>query len=167
MFYTISLPTIDRALGNLEYVLRKGEANAEERGIDPVVFIRSRLAPDMSDLLGQVEVATSQAKACPHRLTGSTPPVYEDMDETFASLYERIAMARGELAKFSAEDIDPTVMRKFMVPLGTDEREFVGGAYIFGFMLPNIYFHCTTAYNILRHNGVPLGKIDFFGGGNL
>jgi len=162
---SVSLPTIDRALSNLEHVLKKGEANAVEREIDPVVFVRSRLAPDMHDLLGQVEIVTSIAKACPHRLTGSTPPVYKDMDENFAALYARIAMTRDELAKFSAEQIEPTMTRKFTVPLGPTEREFMGGEYIHGFMLPNVYFHCTTAYNILRKNGVPLGKMDFFGGG--
>lgn len=166
-FYNSSLPTLDRALGNLEHVLKKGEANAEERDIDPGVFITARLAPDMQTLAGQVDIATSLIKAVPHRLVGTTPPVYDEELNTFEALYARIAKARAEIGSYGAEQIDPTLGRKFIVPIGPNEREFVGGEYIHGFILPNVYFHCTTAYNILRHNGVPLGKLDFFGGGGL
>jgi len=163
-FYQSSLPTLDRALANMEHVLKKGETNAEERGIDPSVFITARLAPDMQTLAGQVDIATSLIKAVPHRLVGTTPPVYDEDLDTFEALYSRIAKARAEIGGYSADQIEPTMTRKFTVPLGPNEREFVGAEYIHGFILPNVYFHCTTAYNILRHNGVPLGKMDFFGG---
>ncbi|NNC36405.1 MAG: DUF1993 domain-containing protein [Acidimicrobiales bacterium] len=164
-FYQSSLPTLDRALVNLEHKLKKGEANAKERDIDPEVFISARLAPDMFTLAGQVDVATSLIKAVPHRLLGTTPPVYDEDLDTFEALYARIAKTRAEIGGYTAEQIDPTISRKFSIPLGPTEREFVGAEYVHGFIIPNVYFHCTTAYNILRHNGVPLGKLDFFGGG--
>lgn len=164
-FYQSSLPVLDRALANLEHVLKKGEANAKERDIDPSVFLNARLAPDMATLAGQVDISTSLIKACPHRLVGSTPPVYNEDLDTFEALYTRIAKTRAELAGFTAAQIDPTMTRTFEVPLGPNKREFMGAEYIHGFILPNTYFHTTTVYNILRHNGVPLGKVDFFGGG--
>ena len=166
-FYQSSLPTLDRALANMEHVLKKGEANAKERGIEPDVFITARLAPDMQTLAGQVDIATSLIKAVPHRLTGTTPPVYDEPLDTFEALYARIAKARAEIGGYDATQIDPTMTRRFEVPLGPNKREFVGAEYVHGFILPNVYFHCTTAYNILRHNGVPLGKLDFFGGGGM
>jgi len=96
-----AMSVVDAALVNLNHILKKGEANAAERGIDPDIFLNARLAPDMYNLKRQVYVVTSLAKACPHRITGSEPPVYEDTEETFEALYARIAKARGELAKFS------------------------------------------------------------------
>lgn len=160
-----AMGAVDTALNNLDHILKKGAANAQERGIDPSVFLSARLAPDMFTLTGQVFVATSLAKACPHRIVGSEPPVYEDTETTFEDLYARIAKARGELAKFSSADIDGKEAREFSVKMGPNSRDFTGISYLSGFMIPNIQFHVTTAYNILRHNGVPLSKIDFFGGG--
>ena len=165
--YNACVPVLDRLLSNLEYVLKKGEANAAERGIDPEVFLNARLAPDMATLTKQVQIAASMSKVCPHRLVGSTPPVYEDTESTFEELYALIAKARAEVNSFTPEMLNGTEGRTFSVKLGPTEREFVGIAYHSGFILPNVTFHCTTAYNILRHNGVPLGKMDFFGGGNL
>lgn len=164
-FYNSYAPVLDRALRNLEHVLKKGEANAEERGIDPEIFLTARLAPDMHNLIGQVEVATSVAKASPYRLVGTEPPAFADMENNFASVYDRIAQTRAQIAKFSADEINPTISRAFSIQLGPNKREFIGQFYVHGFLLPNIYFHCTTAYNILRSNGVPIGKFDFFGGG--
>lgn len=155
---------VDTALNNLVHILKKGEANAKERGIDPSVFLSARLAPDMFTLVGQVLVATSLAKACPHRLVGTEPPVYNDTETTFEELYARIEKARGELAKFTRQDIDGKESREFSIKMGPNLREFTGVSYLSGFILPNIHFHVTTAYNILRHNGVPLSKIDYFGG---
>ncbi|MGJ8562416.1 MAG: DUF1993 domain-containing protein [Alphaproteobacteria bacterium] len=165
--YNASIPALDRLLGNLDYVLKKGEANAKERGIDPSVFLTARLYPDMAPLTKQVQIAASMSKMCPHRLVGSTPPVYDDAETTFEELYALIAKARKEINSFTPEQINGTETRKFTVKLGPVEREFIGIAYSSGFTIPNVTFHCTTAYNILRHNGVPLGKMDFFGGGNL
>jgi hypothetical protein len=164
-FYQSSLPVLDRALVNLEHVLKKGEANAKERGIEPDVFVNDRLAPDMLTLGGQVNVATSLIKACPHRLVGTEPPVYDEALDSFDALYARIAKTRTELARYGATDIDSMMTREFTVQLGPNEREFTGLDYVHGFIIPNTYFHCTTAYNIFRKNGVPLGKLDYFGGG--
>lgn len=166
-FYLSSLPVLDRALANMEHVLKKGEANAKERDIDPSVLINARLAPDMQTLAGQVDIATSLIKAAPHRLVGTEPPVYDEDLDSFDALYARTAKARAEIGGYNAEQIDPTMTRKFTVALGPNNREFMGVEYVHGFIIPNVYFHCTTAYNILRHNGVPLGKVDFFGGGGL
>ncbi len=155
---------LDRALENMNHVLKKGEANATERGIDPSVFLNARLAPDMFNLIGQVQVAASIAKACPHRIVGTEPPVYENTEESFADLYALIAKARGELASFTRGDIDGKELREFSVKLGPTVRDFTAIAYLAGFSIPNVHFHATTVYNILRHNGVPIGKLDFFGG---
>lgn len=165
--YNACIPVLDRLLSNLEHVLKKGEANAAERDIDASVFLNARLAPDMATLTKQVQIAASMSKMCPHRLAGTTPPAYEDTESSFEELYALIAKARKELASFTPEQLNGTETREFSIKLGPVEREFVGIAYNTGFIIPNVLFHCTTAYNILRHNGVPLGKMDFFGGGNL
>lgn len=161
-----AMSDLDRALANMEHVLKKGEANAIERKIDPAIFLNARLAPDMFTLIGQVQVAASITKACPHRITGSEPPVYEDTQESFDDLYALIGKARAELAKFSPEDINGKELREFSVKMGPNMRDFTSIAYLAGFSVPNVLFHTTTVYNILRHNGVPLGKLDFFGGPN-
>ena len=160
-----AMSDVDRLLGNLEHILSKGEANAKERGIDPAVFLNARLAPDMFSLIGQVQVAASIAKACPHRIVGTEPPVYEDTEESFEDLYALLAKARAELATFSRSDIDGKELREFSVKMGPTMRDFTAIQYLAGFTIPNVTFHSVTSYNILRHNGVPLGKIDFFGGG--
>lgn len=165
--YTACIPMFDRMLANLEYVLKKGEENAKERGIDASVFLGARLAPDMATLTKQIQIAASMSKNAPHRLVGTTPPVFEDTEETFEQLYTLIAKARKDITSFTPDQMEGTDDRTFTVQLGPTEREFVGLAYLFGFIYPNVLFHCTTAYNILRSNGVPLGKLDFFGGGNL
>ena len=155
---------VDRLLGNLEHVLRKGESNAQERDIDPAVFLNARLAPDMFSLIGQVQVAAAISKACPHRIVGTEPPVYENTEESFEHLYALLAKARAELASFSRADIDGKELREFSVKMGPSMRDFTAIQYLAGFTIPNVTFHSVTSYNILRHNGVPVGKIDFFGG---
>ncbi len=165
--YAACIPALDRTLGNLEHVLKKGEADAKTRDIDPSVFLNARLAPDMANLIKQIQIATSLAKNCPHRLVGTTPPVYEDTEATFEDLYALIAKTRTEITGFTPEQINGTEDRAFSVKIGPGERDFTGMSFLFGFIYPNVLFHCTTAYNILRHNGVPLGKLDFFGGGSL
>lgn len=162
--YNAVIPILDRQLSNLEHILRLSETNAAERKIDPEIFLQARLAPDMAPLTRQVQIACSMAKNCPHRIVGSPPPVYEDTEKTFGELYGLIAKARAELATFKRDDIDGKEGRAFSVPMAGTEMEFTAIRYASGFVLPNVFFHVTTAYNILRHNGVPLGKRDFFGG---
>jgi len=163
MFETC-IPVLDKALGNLEHILKKGEANAKERDIDPSIFVNARLAPDMYALNKQVQVVASIAKNCPHRIAGTEPPVYEETEETFEELYELIAKARKEITGFKPADLDGKEDRSFSVKLGPMDVDFTGLTYFSNFTLPNVMFHNTTAYNILRSNGVPLGKFDFFGG---
>lgn len=161
--YNASVPALIRMMDNLEHILRKGEANAAERGIDASVFLSARLAPDMLNLVGQVQVGTAIAKACPFRLAGTTPPVYDDKNESFADLYALLDKTRKDIRSVSVAQIDGREAVEFTVKMGPSERIFSGIAYLSGFTIPNVYFHITTVYNILRHNGVPLGKVDFFG----
>ncbi len=151
-------------LDNLEHVLRKSETNAKDRKIDPQIFMNARLAPDMYPLVKQVQNVASLAKTAPYRISGQTPPVYEETEETFQDMYDLIAKAKADIAKVDRSALDGQENYKFTVKLGSGDVDFTGSRYLSGFILPNIYFHYTTAYNILRHNGVPLGKLDFFGG---
>lgn len=162
--YNASIPGLDRMMGNLLHILKTGEAHAIANAIDPQDYLEARLAPDMFTLIGQVQVATSLAKACPFRITGEEPPVYEDGQASFEDLYARIARTRLDLNRFTREQIDGLEAREFSVKLGPNMRDFTSISYLSGFIIPNIYFHITTSYNILRHKGVPLGKIDYFGG---
>lgn len=163
-FYKATIPTLDRQLSNLAHILKVGEDNAKERNIEPEIFLLARLSPDMATLTRQVQIATSMAKNCPHRIVGSKPPVYDDMEDSFQALYGRIEKTRTELSTFKPDDINGKAAREFTVPLAGTEMSFNGIRYASGFILPNVFFHVTTAYNILRHYGVPLGKRDFFGG---
>ncbi|WP_033314789.1 DUF1993 domain-containing protein [Robiginitomaculum antarcticum] len=155
---------LPRLLDNLEHILRIGEANAKERGIDPSIFLNARLAPDMHHLIKQVQIASSLTKMAPYRITGMEPPAYEETETTFNDLYVLIAKAKADCMAVPASDLDGKEGRKFVLKMGPRDMDFTGISYLSGFTLPNIHFHITTAYNILRHNGVPLGKADYFGG---
>jgi len=155
-----SLPNM---LGNLEHVLRKAEANAEERGIDAEVILNARLAPDMWPLKKQVQTCAELAKNAPYRIAGTDAPSYEGHPETFAQCYDVLAKAKADIAKVPASDLDGKEGREFSLKMGPREMDFTGISYLSGFTVPNVYFHMTTVYNILRHNGVPLGKPDYFG----
>lgn len=162
--YNASVPVLLRQLDNLEHILKKGEANAAERDIDPSVFLNARLAPDMATLTKQVQIATSLIKNCAHRLAATKAPVFEENESSFSELYVTLDKARTELGKCTEAQINGNENREFSVKLGPMEVDFTSLSYLTGFTLPNVYFHITTAYNILRHNGVPLGKMDYFGG---
>jgi len=163
-FYAASLTVLNRIVDNLEHILKKGEDNALQREIDPQIFVDARLAPDMHPLKKQVQIMASLVKNCPHRIAGTEPPVFEETENSFEELYALLNKTRAELASFSQDVINAGENREFSVKLGPMDVEFTGRTYLTGFTLPNVYFHVTTAYNILRHNGVPLGKMDFFGG---
>ena len=156
-----SLPTM---LSNLEHILRKAEANAEERGIDAEIFLNARLAPDMWPLKKQVQTCAELVKNAPYRIVGSEPPSYDGNPETFAQCYDVLAKAKADIAQVAATDLDGKEGREFSLKMGPREMDFTGISYLSGFTVPNVYFHMTTVYNILRHNGVPLGKFDYFGG---
>ncbi len=159
-----AVSVIPRILDNLEHILRKGEANAVERDIDPEIFLNARLAPDMHPLYKQVLMVCDMSKMAPYRISGKTPPVYDESERTFEELYGLIEKTRSDIAKISAGDLDGREGTVFDVKLGPmGDVPFTGIDYLSSFSLPNLYFHVTTTYNILRNNGVPLGKFDFFG----
>lgn len=162
--YRASVQVFSQMLGALDGVLSKAEANAVERKIDPAVFLAARLAPDMHPLPNQVQLASDQAKGCASRLAGREVPRYEDNEATFADLHARIAKTRDYMATFKEAEFEGSAERRITMKLGARELSFVGEQYLNTFVLPNFYFHLTTAYNILRHNGVPLTKQTFMTG---
>lgn len=163
--YNASVPGLIHWMNNLEHVIKTGQANAKERGIDDQVFLTARLAPDMFNLTGQVGVATGLAKNAPFRMADKEPPSFDDLKESYDAIYARLDETRNLLSQFKPDDLDGREGYEFTIQLGPVTRDFTAIQYLSGFILPNVFFHCTTAYNILRHNGVPLGKMDFFGGG--
>ena len=159
--YRISVPVFSARLAALSAMLSKAEANALERKIDPQVFLAARLAPDMFALTRQVQIATDHAKGAASRLAGREVPKYEDTEGSFADLQARIARTIDLLKGFAPGDIDGSEDRVIELKLGQRELSLPGLQYLLDVALPNFYFHVTTAYDILRHNGVPLGKRDF------
>ena len=160
-----AMGALPRQLDNLAHLLRKAEVNASERGIDETVFMNARLAPDMWPLAKQVQTCAELAKNAPFRIAGMEPPSYDGHPTRFAECYAVIDQAKADMAKVTPADLDGKEGREFSVKMGPrGEMDFTGISYLSGFTVPNILFHVTTIYNILRHNGVPLGKVDFFGG---
>lgn len=161
--YEASIPVLIKVLGNLAGILEKAEAYAAAKKIDPSVFLQARLYPDMYPLVRQVQIATDVAKGCASRLAGQTPPKYEDNETSFAELQSRIARTIVLLKAATPEQINGTEESTVTLLVGGKEKTFQGLPYLVEFVLPNVYFHTTTAYAILRHWGVELGKADFLG----
>jgi len=161
--YQVSVPTFIRMLNNLGAVLDRGAAHAEARKIDPSVLINSRLYPDMLPLARQVQIAGDTAKGAAARLAGLEAPKYEDTETTFADLKGRIQKTISYLNTFKPEQIDGSEDRTITLQIRGNPVTHQGMAYLLNQALPNFYFHVTTAYDILRHCGVELGKADFLG----
>ncbi len=161
--YQTSVPSFVRALGNLAVVLDKGAAFAEARKIDPAVLVNSRLFPDMFPLARQVQIVTDNAKGGAARLAGLEPPKYEDTESSFPELKTRIEKTISFLKTFKPEQIDGSEERTINLKLGRETLTLQGLPYLLNLVLPNIYFHSVTAYGILRHNGVDVGKSDYLG----
>lgn len=161
--YQASVPVFLRALGNLSTILHKAEAHAAAKKIDPSVFVNARLAPDMLSLAGQVQRASDTSKGAAGRLAGIELPRFEDTETTFADLQARIAKTVTFLQGVPAEKVDGSEEREVKLSLRNEDVVFRGQDYLLGFALPNFFFHVTTAYAILRHNGVDIGKRDFLG----
>lgn len=161
--YALSIPQLTRALGNLSHVLGKAAADCKTRGIDPSVLVNARLAPDMLPLSKQVQIASDISKGCAARLSGVEPPAYEDNETSFEQLQQRISRTLDYIGSVEAAKIDGSESRQVTLKLRGEPATFDGLTYLQYFVLPNVYFHCTTAYAILRHNGVALGKPDFLG----
>ncbi|MGO1072668.1 DUF1993 domain-containing protein [Lysobacter sp. CA199] len=162
--YEISVPAFSRGLDVLSHLLDKGAAYAEENGIELAVLIGGRLAPDMYTLIGQVQSASDAAKFGAARLAGIAPPSFPDTETTLDELRARIAKTGEFLKSIAPESMDGQEEREIVIRPGGRELKFTARDYIRGFVLPNFYFHLTTAYGILRHQGVPLGKMDFLRG---
>ena len=157
------IPTVTRALNNLIDVLEKGAAHCEAKKIDPAVMIAGRLYPDMFPLSKQVQIASDIGKSGPSRLAGVEAPKYEDNEASFADLIERLRKTIKYLESLKPEQFDGAETRTVKWTQQGKEMEQVGKDYLFNRVLPNVLFHCSTAYNILRHNGVEIGKADFLG----
>lgn len=163
--YKASVPVFIHGLRNLSAVLAKGEAFAEAKKIDESVLLNARLAPDMFSLAKQVQIATDMVKAGAARLAGLEVPSYEDNEKTFAELQARITKTISFLETIDAAKIDGSEEKdiNLKIRVSGQELNFKGQDYLLDFVLPNFYFHSTTAYAILRHNGVDIGKMDFLG----
>ncbi len=162
--YQITIPLFTRTLNNLTAILNKAAAHAEARKIDPSVFINSRLAPDMFPLGRQVQIATDAVKGCAARLAGVDIPSFADTEATFPELVERVTKTQAFLNSVTAAQLEGSEDRTVTLKIRGNDVQLPGMAYLQGFVLPNLYFHVTTTYAILRHNGVELGKMDYLGG---
>ena len=161
--YQASVPVFIRYLGNLRAILQKAAAHAETRQIDPAVLANSRLYPDMLPLTRQVQLASDMAKSCPARLGGVEPPKFEDTETSFPQLLERVDKTVAYLKEIRKEQVDGSEERAITLNTARGALNFTGLPYLTQFVLPNFLFHVTTAYDILRHNGVELGKMDYLG----
>ena len=161
--YKSSKLVFEHNLKNLSAILKRASRDAKARNIDPVVLLHARLAPDMHPLVRQVQIATDHAKGCCSRMADVEIPVFPDEESTFAELEDRVKRTLGYLGGLKASQFAGSEDRKIVMKLSVGTLSFSGLDYLNGFALPNFYFHYTTAYNILRHNGVGLGKMDFLG----
>lgn len=161
--YQSSIPVFVRVLTNLKAILEKGAAHAQAKKIDETVLLQSRLYPDMLPLTAQVQIAADQARGGGDRLSGSEPASWEDNEKTFAELMARLDRTIAHLNSFKERQFDGAEGRSIKRKVRGQERTFTGLGYLQRYVLPNLFFHATTAYAILRHNGVELGKADFLG----
>ncbi|HEX5047864.1 MAG TPA: DUF1993 domain-containing protein [Gammaproteobacteria bacterium] len=157
------LAVFSHMLSNLDKIFTKAEADCEARKIDPQVYINSRLAPDMLPLTRQVQIMTDQVKGGASRLAGKEPPKWADEEKSFADLHARIQKAIDHVKTFKPGDFEGAETRTVELKFPNATFTFTGKDYFLGFVIPNFYFHYTTAYAILRHNGVQIGKGDFLG----
>jgi hypothetical protein len=161
--YTASVPVFRQVLGSLAAILEKAESHADLKKVEPQALLQARLFPDMFPLLRQVQVAADFAKGTVARLGGVEVPRYEDIETDFAGLQARIAKTLAFIDSVPREAIEASSDRDVTVGSGDKQREFKGQTYLVHYSLPHFYFHATTAYAILRHNGVEIGKKDFIG----
>ncbi|MEO7885267.1 MAG: DUF1993 domain-containing protein [Polaromonas sp.] len=162
--YTTSIPVFKQMLGGLKSVLAKAEAHAAAKNIDPNALLQARLFPDMFPLLRQVQVAADFAKSVSARLAAVEVPKMEDKETSFAELQTRIDTVLAFIEGLDAGKFDEAATREVITQAGTPkEKRFAGQSYLLNYGLPHFFFHTTTAYAILRHNGVEVGKKDYVG----
>lgn len=162
--HSASVPVIKHILGALDAILDKAAAHAGKEGLTEAALLEARLAPDMYPLSRQVQIATDMAKGCVARLAGRDIPSYPDVEKSFAELKARIARTLDFVASVPAEEFDGSDAREVVLKIGGQDKRWTGETYLMHFALPNFFFHATTAYDILRKEGLPLGKPDFLGG---
>lgn len=162
MFYELTVQQYTKTLRNLLAILDKADKHAEAKKIDFIVFLNSRLAPDQFDLTRQIQIACDSAKIGTARLAGKEPPAHADTEKTLAEIKARIESTIAYLGTVSAKDLSGASERRISMPRW-EGKSLTGVEFLTQYNLPNFYFHITTAYAILRHNGVELGKRDYLG----
>ena len=161
--YQASIPAFVQMLNNFSAILDKAKAHATSCKIDPEVLLNYRLAPDMFPFVRQLQIAADLAKGAAARLAGVEVPKHDDTEKTFADLKARLTKTLTFVQSFKPSDINGSEDRDIRLTLGEHTMSFKGQPYLVHFVMPNFYFHCATAYDILRHCGVELGKRDFIG----
>lgn len=161
--FQASVPRLINILNNLSHILDKAQAHIDAKKIDASALIQFRLFPDMLNFTRQVQIASDTAKGVVARLAGVEIPVYEDNEQSIADLKARIAKTIAFIQGFKPEQIDGTEDKDIITKRGEKETHYKGMQFLLGHAIPNVYFHTTTAYAILRHNGVEVGKRDYLG----
>jgi len=161
--YDISVPVFSRGLGQLTHVLEKSLAHARANDIDPATLVDARLAPDMITLAGQIQRASDASKLGVARISGIAAPSFPDEEKTYDELLSRIAKTQAFLATVDRTLIDGQEERQVTIKVRESEAHFSAQRYLLQFALPNFFFHVTTAYDVLRHKGMPIGKMDYLG----
>lgn len=161
--YDLSVPVFTRGLGQLTHLLDKSLAHAKANGIDPATLVDARLAPDMLTLAGQIQRASDASKLGTARIAGVTAPSFPDEEKTWDDLVARVAKTQDFLATVDRALIDGHEDRAVTIKTREGEASFPAQRYLLQFALPNFFFHVTTAYDVLRHKGMPIGKMDYLG----
>lgn len=164
LMYTASIPVFKQMLGSLKALLSKAEAHATAKNIDPQVFLQGRLAPDMFPFVRQIQIAGDFAKGTAARLAGVAVPDFQDTETTFADLHARLDKTVAFLDSLTPAQFEGSETREVILRPGTPkEMKFIGQPYLLHYGLPQFFFHVTTAYGILRHLGLEIGKPDYMG----
>jgi uncharacterized protein len=161
--YDASIPVFVRLLGNLSLILAKAASYAEAKKIEPSVLVNARLAPDMLPLSRQIQIASDVAKGCAARLAGIEVPIYPDDEVSIRDLQLRLEKTIHFIQEVSPAAINGSEQREISFKMGGQNIALQGQPYLLDLVLPNFYFHITTAYAILRHNGLDIGKKDYLG----
>lgn len=161
--YSASIPVFKQILNSLHNILDKAEAHATDKKIDPAALLQFRLFPDMLPFTRQIQIACDFAKGAAARLGGLDVPSYDDKEATFAELKERIQKTLAYIDSVPQDTIEGSETRAITTGSGEKTKHFTGQTYLFHYALPHFFFHATTAYDILRHNGIEVGKKDFIG----
>lgn len=161
--YNFTIPPLKRALTNLSHILKKGETHADAKGIEHAALLTARLFPDMYALTRQIQIATDMSKGAAARLASIEMPKYDDNEMSFADLQARIAKTLAFIDAIKPEQLMGAETRDITITVRKIDLHFKGQDYLLKWVMPNVYFHVATTYNILRHNGVELGKSDFLG----